>query len=119
LLDSANLDHLEHLAGPTLRAAVELGAAVGRRTAELCGLAFTCLDYDEHVDDHGHTNPQARNMTHTMTPRKVTEQIATTNIYLHADMTQKQEAIDRTKPLAVRIGRYRPPDSLIAFLEGL
>jgi integrase len=53
LLDSANLDHLEHLAGPTLRAAVELGAAVGRRTAELCGLAFTCLDYDEHVDDDG------------------------------------------------------------------
>jgi len=47
------------------------------------------------------------------------EQIATTNIYLHADMTQKQKAIDRTKPLAVKIGRYRPPDSLIAFLEGL
>ncbi|HZL05786.1 MAG TPA: tyrosine-type recombinase/integrase [Coriobacteriia bacterium] len=47
------------------------------------------------------------------------EQIQTTNIYLHADMTQKQEAIDRTKPLAVKIGRYRPPDSLIAFLEGL
>jgi Site-specific recombinase XerD len=47
------------------------------------------------------------------------EQIATTNIYLHADMTQKQQAIDRTKPLAVKIGRYRPPDSLIAFLEAL
>ena len=27
------------------------------------------------------------------------EQISTTNIYLHADMTQKQQAIDRTKPL--------------------
>ena len=26
------------------------------------------------------------------------EQIATTNIYLHADMTHKQQAIDRTKP---------------------
>ena len=26
------------------------------------------------------------------------EQIATTNIYLHADMTHKQEAIDRTRP---------------------
>ena len=47
------------------------------------------------------------------------EQIATTNIYLHADMTHKQEAIDRTRPLAVKVGRYRPPDSLIAFLEGL
>ncbi len=47
------------------------------------------------------------------------EQIATTNIYLHADMTQKQKAIDRTRPTATRQGRYRPPDTLIAFLESL
>jgi len=47
------------------------------------------------------------------------EQIATTNIYLHADMTHKQQAIDRTKPLATKPGRYRPPDSLLAFLEAL
>ena len=45
------------------------------------------------------------------------EQISTTNIYLHADMTHKQQAIDRTKPLAAKPGRYRPPDSLLAFLE--
>ena len=47
------------------------------------------------------------------------EQIATTNIYLHADMTHKQQAIDRTRPLAAKPGRYRPPDTLLAFLEGL
>jgi integrase/recombinase XerD len=47
------------------------------------------------------------------------EQLATTNIYLHADISHKQEAIDRVTPLAVRPGRYRPPDSLIAFLEAL
>ena len=47
------------------------------------------------------------------------EQIATTNIYLHADMTHKQQAIDRTKPLAAKPGRYRPPDPLLAFLEAL
>jgi site-specific recombinase XerD len=47
------------------------------------------------------------------------EQIATTNIYLHADMTHKQRAIDRTKPLAAKPGRYRPPDALLAFLEAL
>lgn len=47
------------------------------------------------------------------------EQIATTNIYLHADMTQKQKAIDRARPAAARQGRYRPPDPLIAFLESL
>jgi site-specific recombinase XerD len=47
------------------------------------------------------------------------EQITTTNIYLHADMTHKQQAIDRTKPLTAKPGRYRPPDTLIAFLEAL
>jgi site-specific recombinase XerC len=47
------------------------------------------------------------------------EQIATTNIYLHADLTHKQQAIDRTKPLATKPGRYRAPDSLLAFLEAL
>ena len=47
------------------------------------------------------------------------EQLATTNIYLHADMSHKQEAIDRVAPLTAKPGRYRPPDSLIAFLEAL
>jgi integrase/recombinase XerD len=47
------------------------------------------------------------------------EQIATTNIYLHADMSHKQQAIDRTKPLTAKAGPYRPPDALLAFLEAL
>jgi len=47
------------------------------------------------------------------------ERITTTNLYLHADMTHKQQAIDRTKPLAAKPGRYQPPDALIAFLEAL
>jgi hypothetical protein len=34
-------------------------------------------------------------------------------------MTHKQEAIDRTKPLAVKPGRYRPSDTLLAFLDAL
>ncbi len=47
------------------------------------------------------------------------EQIETTNLYLHADMSHKQRAIDRTKPLAAKPGRYRPSDSLLAFLVAL
>ncbi|MGH2761564.1 MAG: tyrosine-type recombinase/integrase [Thermoleophilaceae bacterium] len=47
------------------------------------------------------------------------EQITTTQSYLHADLTHKQQAIDRTKPLAAKPGRYRPPDALLAFLEAL
>jgi integrase/recombinase XerD len=47
------------------------------------------------------------------------EQLATTNIYLHADMAHKQQAIDRTTPITAKPGRYQPPDSLLAFLEAL
>jgi len=47
------------------------------------------------------------------------EQISTTNIYLHADMTHKQQAIDRTCPIAAKPGRYQPTDTLLAFLEAL
>ena len=47
------------------------------------------------------------------------EQITTTQIYLHADMTHKQQAIDRTKPISAKPGRYRPTDTLLAFLEAL
>jgi integrase/recombinase XerD len=47
------------------------------------------------------------------------EQVSTTSIYLHADMTQKERAIARTQPLSTTPGRYRAPDALLAFLEGL
>jgi site-specific recombinase XerD len=49
------------------------------------------------------------------------EQVTTTNIYLHADMTQKQEAIAKTGPLgpAATSDRYQPEDTLLAFLAAL
>ncbi len=47
------------------------------------------------------------------------EQITTTNGYLHADMTNKQRAIDRATPINTKPGRYHPPDTLLAFLEAL
>lgn len=53
LLDAESLELLEAMSGPGTRAAVELQAGVGRRTAELCGLAFSCLDYDEQVGADG------------------------------------------------------------------
>jgi integrase/recombinase XerD len=43
----------------------------------------------------------------------------TTQIYLHADLTLKQRAIDRTTPPGTKPGRYQPPDPLLAFLENL
>ena len=46
-------------------------------------------------------------------------QASTTNVYLHADMAQKEQAISQVIPPATKPGRYRPPDPLLAFLEAL
>ena len=43
----------------------------------------------------------------------------TTQIYLHADLTIKERAMDRTAPFGTKPGRYRAPDALLAFLENL
>ncbi len=45
--------------------------------------------------------------------------IDTTQIYLHADLELKEQALARTRPPNGRTGRYQPPDSLLAWLEGL
>jgi integrase/recombinase XerD len=47
------------------------------------------------------------------------ENVETTQIYLHADMRMKEEALARTTPLGVKPGRYKPDDKLLAFLESL
>jgi site-specific recombinase XerD len=47
------------------------------------------------------------------------EGIETTQIYLHADMTMKERALDRTTPPSCPRGRYRPPGYLMAFLDSL
>jgi integrase/recombinase XerD len=47
------------------------------------------------------------------------EQERTTHVYLHADLTLKQRALDRTTPPNAHPGRYRVPDSLLAFLDSL
>jgi integrase/recombinase XerD len=47
------------------------------------------------------------------------EQVSTTNIYLHADMSQKERAIARTTQPTTKPGRYQAPDTVMAFLESL
>ena len=47
------------------------------------------------------------------------EQIQTTSIYLHADLTIKEKALACTTPPAVTPGRYKPTDTLMAFLDAL
>jgi site-specific recombinase XerD len=47
------------------------------------------------------------------------ESIETTQMYLDADLSMKERALARTAPLRASPGRYRPDDSLLAFLSGL
>jgi site-specific recombinase XerD len=47
------------------------------------------------------------------------QNVATTQIYVHADLALKERALARTAPKDVKPGRYRPPDKLLRFLEGL
>jgi len=45
--------------------------------------------------------------------------IRSTQVYLHADLSIKERALARTTPVSSKPGRYRPPDTLLAFLESL
>jgi len=47
------------------------------------------------------------------------EKLDSVSAYIHADPTLKQRALDRRTPTTAQPGRYRPPDKLLAFLEGL
>ena len=77
-------------------------------------VARTCAPHES-----AHTRgPQT--VAHKIHSRKGHEDPSTTaRIYLHADMTQKQKAVDRLTPPGTTPGRYRPPDTLLAFLNAL
>ncbi len=79
----------------------------------------------KHVTMHTLRHTAAMRLLHAGTDIAVIalwlghEQLATTQIYLHADMTQKERAIDRVTPPGTAAGRYQPPDPLLAFLDSL
>jgi len=47
------------------------------------------------------------------------ERLDTTQIYLHANLALKEQALAKTTPSKVRPGRYRPDDELLSFLKNL
>lgn len=47
------------------------------------------------------------------------ESVETTQMYLHADLRLKEQAMSRIPPMNVKSRRYRPDDKLLAFLEDL
>jgi integrase/recombinase XerD len=47
------------------------------------------------------------------------ESMATTHMYVEADLTMKKRAIDKITARASKSRQYRPSDRLLAFLEAL
>jgi integrase/recombinase XerD len=47
------------------------------------------------------------------------EKLESVNAYVHANLAMKERALERMTPLNTKPGRYRPGDTLIAFLEAL
>ena len=47
------------------------------------------------------------------------ESVETTQIYLDANLSIKEEVLSKTTPINAKVGRYQPDDDLLAFLKGL
>jgi site-specific recombinase XerD len=47
------------------------------------------------------------------------ENVATTQIYIHADLALKEKALARTAPQHAQPSRYQPTDTILAFLDSL
>jgi len=47
------------------------------------------------------------------------ETMDTLQVYIHANMKMKEDALAKTRPLDTHSGRYRPDDNLLAFLKDL
>jgi integrase len=47
------------------------------------------------------------------------ETLNTVQVYLHADIKLKEQALAKTAPVGAKAGRYQPGDRLLAFLKRL
>jgi len=47
------------------------------------------------------------------------ESMETTQVYLHANLEIKEQALAKTQPFNGQPARYRPNDQLLAFLQAL
>jgi site-specific recombinase XerD len=80
---------------------------------------------DKDIHPHGLRHSAAMALLHSGVDCAVIamwlghESMETTQIDLHASLEIKQQALDRTTPLSDAHGRYRPDDTLLAFLKSL
>lgn len=96
-----------------------------RATADAAATTCPSLAH-KHVTTHTLRHTAAMRLLHAGVDTTVIalwlghEQIATTNIYIHADMTIKENAIAKTTPLSTSpTRRYQPDDTTLAFLAAL
>jgi integrase/recombinase XerD len=107
--------------GPLSRDSIERLLTKHAKTAERACPTLTGKSISPHVLRH----TSAMRLLHAGVDTTVIalwlghESTRTTDIYLHADLTLKEKALARTSPPHTRAGRYRAPDSLLAFLDGL
>jgi site-specific recombinase XerD len=88
--------------------------------------AVTCPSLgSKHVSPHVLRHSAAMQLLQNGVDRTVIalwlghESVETTQMYVHANIATKEQAMARTQPVSVPPGRYRPDDQLLAFLEGL
>jgi integrase/recombinase XerD len=88
--------------------------------------AATCPSIgDKHVTPHTLRHSAAMTLLEAGVDTSVIalwlghEGTETTQVYLHADMTIKEQALARVQQPGTSPGRYRPPDTLLAFLDNL
>jgi site-specific recombinase XerD len=101
--------------------------AIEHRVAKYAAKAvLTCPSLrDKRITPHVLRHTAAMRLMHAGVDTSVIalwlghEQLQTTQIYLHADLALKERALARTKPIDAKPGRYRPPDAILAFLEGI
>jgi site-specific recombinase XerD len=110
-----------HHGGPLSRDAVE---RLLIKHATIAQRACPSLE-DKQISPHTLRHTSAMRLLHAGVDRTVIalwlghETTRTTDIYLHADLALKEQALARTAPPNTRAGRYRAPDSLLAFLASL
>jgi len=112
---------------PTSRGTPLTRDAVARRlTAHTATAADDCPTlHDKTITPHVLRHTAAMRLLHAGVDTAVIalwlghEQVDTTQIYLQADLAIKERALALTRPTTTKPGRYKPTDTLIAFLKAL
>ena len=119
--------HTDEPAFPTARGGCLTRDALDHRISKYTDIAARRCPtlHEKRVTPHTLRHTAAMRLLHAGVDTTVIalwlghERVDTTQIYLHADMVLKQRAIERTTPPDAPPGRYKPPDTLLAFLQAL